>query len=638
MCGLAGFVDFRKQTTPEQLAAMTDALAHRGPDASDYRILSAPEGDVGLGHRRLSIIDLSPLGRQPMFSRDGRYTIVFNGEVYNYADIRKDLEGLGHVFISRTDTEVVLNAYIRWGISAVSRFLGMFAFVIYDSVHREVVACRDRAGVKPFFYAHSDGSFLFASELKALHHHPRFSKDLDIEGLAAFLRYGYIPAPRSIFRETRKLPPGHILILNLQSRQLRVEPYWDVFDAFNAPKLDLSEDEAVERFEDLFRSAFAYRMVSDVPVGLFLSGGYDSSLVAALLQRHRGERLRTFTIGFHDHAFNEAPWARRVAGYLGTEHTEHCCTTKEAQDIIRQLPDIYDEPFGDSSSIPTILLSRVARNSVKVALSADGGDEIFGGYPRYLRCRRWFARLQRVPRCLRTALARGAEVGSRCLSHLPGGKSPASFLCFGAAMLRCRDGAELLGEYVGLGSMSELSRLLRCRLGSPRTPFGQLQRLSPDNDDLARMTAAEYAMYLPDDILAKVDRATMSVGLEGREPLLDHRIIELAARLSSGLKIHGGTGKYLVRRLVHRYLPRAVMDRPKQGFAIPLVSWLRGELRGYVDRYLDAGRIRRAGVFHAETIRDWTTAFFEGTRYRGLETRIWHLLTFEMWRERWLGA
>lgn len=381
MCGISGFVDFAKNSNQQLLEKMNRIMAHRGPDGEGYAMYQTNNAVIGLGHRRLSIIDLSEGGKQPKSYKN--LHITFNGEIYNYLEIKKRLEDKGHIFNSHSDTEVVLHAYEEWGLEAVQQFVGMFAFVIYDDIANKLIAYRDRAGVKPFFYYYNNNVFLFASELKALMQHPAFEKNIDLNAAAIFLQIGYIPAPHSIFNNTYKLKPGHYLQLDFAAKNLSVAQYWNVYDAYNKPLLNISFEEALLETEKIITSACQYRMVSDVPVGVFLSGGYDSSCVTALLQKNNTEKIKTFTIGVPDDGLNEAPFAKEIATYLGTDHTEYYCTHKEAIDIIPQLPFFYDEPFADSSAIPTTLVSKIAREKVIVALSADAGDEVFAGYNRY---------------------------------------------------------------------------------------------------------------------------------------------------------------------------------------------------------------------------------------------------------------
>lgn len=628
MCGIAGYVDLRNQTPEGVLGAMTDALRHRGPDARGELQFQLAQGQLGLGHRRLSIIDLSSSGSQPM-SR-GSLHIVFNGEIYNYREIRQELQGRGCRFVSQSDTEVILAAVEHWGASeAVSRFNGMFAFAIYDASAGELVLVRDRAGVKPLYYYRHNGLLLFASELKAFLAHPAFDSSLSPEAITAFFRYGYVPSTECIFQSARKLPPGHLLRIDLATHAEQLHKYWDIYDSFNQPKLQLSLADATAQLEELLQSAFEYRMVSDVPVGVFLSGGYDSSIVTAMLQRHAARPLKTFTIGFEDEDFNEAPFARDIAHQLGTDHTEYVCTMAEAQQIIPTLADYYDEPFGDSSAIPTMLVSRIARQSVKVALSADAGDELFGGYNKYANALAFGNFAERIPKYLRSSALFGLlgkiplprQAGQRTLQNLRALYGGHASLC----------GLMHLDSQVFRND--ELSYLLTDRFAPRDSLFDTDGLLNRSNDALNKMLAIDYKTYLPDDILTKVDRATMSVSLEGREPLLDYRLAEFAARLPSQFKISGTERKHILKRIAHEYLPEKLLNRPKKGFSLPYYRWLRNDLRGLVNDLLEPGRIRRQGVLNASFVEKYKKMFFSGNEKTNVG--MWNLLMFQMWMERW---
>ena len=381
MCGIAGFCDFKNTLSEEVLSNMTRTLAHRGPDSEGYKVINESNFRLGLGHRRLSILDLSEKGNQP-FVRHG-ISIVFNGEIYNFKEIRQELTQIGYTFDSDTDTEVIIAAYKAWGMDSIKKFIGMFAYALYDQALSALFLVKDRVGVKPLYYYFDNQTFLFASELKAFHQNPAFKKEIDYDALALYLQYSYIPTPYCIFKNTHKIRPGHYLKFNLANKSFQEIKYWDVNDAYNHPKLSISFEEAVEETDRLLTSAFNYRMVADVPVGVFLSGGYDSSAVTSILQKNRTEKIKTFTIGFHEAKFNEATEAKKIAEYLATDHTEYYCTAQDAINVFHQLPSVYDEPFADNSVVPTILVSQLARKSVTVALSGDGGDEIFAGYNKF---------------------------------------------------------------------------------------------------------------------------------------------------------------------------------------------------------------------------------------------------------------
>lgn len=634
MCGITGFIDFSSKSTYEHLTCMTNALTHRGPDDSGVSIVDVDGVQIGLGHRRLSIIDLSINGHQPMHYND--WSIIFNGEIYNYKEIRKELEKEGCNDALASDTSVILRSFDRWGIKAIDKFIGMFAFAIVNKRTKRVYIFRDRAGVKPLYYYWKDDILLFASELKPLHKHPSFKKQINKDALALYFQYGYIPSPYSIFTNTYKVNPGHFLEINISAKHLIENSYWDVNTFYNKPKLKISEEDALQETESLLSSAFEYRMVSDVPVGVFLSGGYDSTVVTTLLQKDRTEKLKTFTIGFEEQAFNEAPYAREVAASLGTEHNEYYCTTKEAKNIIPELCYYYDEPFGDSSAIPTILVSRLARKHVKVALSADAGDETFGGYGKYSSVLTNLHRLNRIPEGVRYPTGFLMDLINPRYIPIINNKFRYQYIYEGIATL-------LRGKVISAPQIMKLSsqRILRkgisklC-LSAPEeldTLFDHETEINNFNDPLNKILAIDYKTYLTDDILAKVDRATMSVSLEGREPLLDHRIIEFVAMLPSYYKIKGSTRKYLLKKIVHKYIPSSIIDRPKMGFGIPVKDWLRSDMKYLIMEYLDKEKLDLHGFFDTDYVGKMTKNYFEG-RDDDFEL-IWVILQFQMWFCKW---
>jgi asparagine synthase (glutamine-hydrolysing) len=631
MCGIAGFCDFTKKSNRQILINMTDILYHRGPDDSGYSFYESEYANIGLGHRRLSILDLSSYGHQPMKFQN--LEIVYNGEVYNFKEIRKDLEKYGYHFKSNSDTEVILKAYHKWGMKAIVKFIGMFAIVIYDKEKQKLLFIRDRAGVKPLNYYFKDGLFLFSSELKSFHKHPKFEKEISRDALALFFQYSYILEPHTIFRHTHKLPAGHYAELNIQNSEFKIYKYWDVIDNYNKPKLDIGFEEAKKETEKLLKSACEYRMVSDVPVGMFLSGGYDSSAVTAILQKDRTEKLKTFSIGFHEEKYNEAHHAKKVAKHLGTDHTEYYCTQKDAQELLPLMPEIWDEPFGDSSNIPTTLVSRLARKYVKVSLSADGGDEIFGGYDKYTQTLKYQRIFSKVP--FAKTLASIMEMVNP--SYLIGLNKTYNFANRYEklkTMLKAKDEIEMMNGVVYYFIPSEVNSLLG-RAIDIKTSFDDKIRLNSHNDAVDKMMAIDYKTYQLDDILVKVDRATMSVSLEGREPLLDHRIIELVSQLPSSYKIKNGNKKYILKSIVHDYIPKELMDRPKMGFSIPLNEWFGDELKKYVLEYLDSQKVAKTGVLNVAEVERLKKQWLENSNFSA--NKIWLILTFMMWHERWVG-
>ena len=632
MCGITGFVDFNKKSNLTILKKMTDKLYHRGPDSSGYSFYSLNKYNIGLGHRRLAIIDLSQRGHQPM--KFDNLEIVYNGEIYNFREIRVELEKYGYSFFSNSDTEVVLKAFHKWGIEAVHKFNGMFAIAIYDKQNHKLILIRDRTGIKPLYYYYKDGLFMFASELKSFHENPYFKKEIDIKAVVLFLQYGYILEPYSIFKYTKKLRAGHYLEFDISSQRLKEVKYWDVIDFYSKPKLNITEEEAIEEVERILKSAFEYRMVADVDVGLFLSGGYDSSCVAAILQSNMSRKLKTFTIGFKEKSYDEAPYARKVAEYLGTDHTEYYCSPRDALEIIPKLPEIYDEPFGDSSAIPTTLISRLARRSVKVALSADGGDETFGGYDKYTFALFYLKIISKIPfiKILATMMD---YINPEYIPYFNKTYNfPVRYQKV-KSILRVKKIKNIL-QILKIVSQYFLEEELYKLLKVDKRNFDVNLNfdLDFDADDISKMLAIDYKTYLVDDILVKVDRATMSVSLEGREPLLDYRIIEFVSRLPSDYKIRNGEKKWILKRIVHKYLPKELMDRPKHGFSIPIFEWFRKELKEYLLYYLSEDRLKKREIFNYQNIIKLRDEYLEGKKIN--VHKLWFILMFEMWMDIWM--
>ena len=635
MCGISGFVDFKNRTSLEILEKMNRSIAHRGPDGEGYAIYSAEEYvSVGLGHRRLSIIDLTEGGAQPMHY-SGLH-ITFNGEIYNHAEIKTELEARGHIFESHSDTEVILHSYAEWGSNAVNKFIGMFAFVIYDESRHKIFACRDRPGVKPFFYYWHEGLFLFASELKAITHHPSFKKSLNYNALAAYLQYGYVPTPHCIFEHSHKLKAGHYLTLELNTKDLTTKQYWSVYDAYNKPTLKIELPEAIEETEKLLKNAFQYRMVSDVPVGVFLSGGYDSSCVTALLQSDNTQKIKTFTIGVPDAGLNEAPFAKEIANYLGTDHTEYYCTEKEALEIVPELPFFYDEPFADSSAIPTILVCQIAKRDVTVALSADGGDEVFAGYNRYDYLLKYGQKLKKIPPILRKSVA--AVMDKVPAQSIPGFNRSSLFHSRYdklKSVLKETSSENILQNLTRQFSFTELDGILKNKVSPLYTSFDSKEMDPEFFSELNYMMAIDYETYLQDDIMQKVDRAAMSISLEGREPFLDQRIIEWAARLPQNFKYNNGQKKFILKEIVHKYIPSSIIERPKMGFGIPIAKWLQNELSPYLKQYFSETFVTKQGIFNHAAISKIYASFLGGKIEKA--DKIWYLLMFQMWYDKWIN-
>lgn len=632
MCGIAGFADFRKKSSEEILAKMPCTVPHRGPDGQGVYFHQTGDAQIGFGHRRLSIIDLSAAANQPMHY-NGLH-LIFNGEIYNYNEVRNRLMELGHQFTTHSDSEVILHSWQEWGEKSIDHWRGMFAIVLYDERKQELVCIRDRAGVKPFNYYWKDGLFLFGSELKALTVHPGFQKAINKNAVASFLQYGCISHPHSIYKNTHKLPPGHLLRLKLSSKEISISQYWNVYDHYNKPKLDIGIEEALEETERILSESFQLRMVADVPVGVFLSGGYDSSCVTALLQRNSGEKIKTFTIGTTDKKLDEAPYAKAIAQHLGTDHTEYYCTPKEALDIIPELPHFYDEPFADSSAIPTILVSRLARKKVTVALSADAGDEIFAGYNRYDYISRYGNKLRAIPKPLRRMAAATMEkVSSESIPFLRNQYNFHSRYDKLKNLLNDPSPSELLKNLSQVFNKKDLHKLFATGFQELPTAHNNTELRAEFYDPLSYMMAVDYQTYMVDDILQKVDRATMSVSLEGRDPFLDQNIIEWAAQLPSDYKYHNGQKKYILKKIVHKYIPKEMMERPKMGFGIPIESWMGNELKELVQEYLSEKNLDH-GLFNVEEVKKLVSDFFNGRTEKHL--KIWYLLMFQMWYKKWM--
>jgi asparagine synthase (glutamine-hydrolysing) len=626
MCGLTGF--FGKPGPAEQLKAtvraMSDAIVHRGPDDSgDY--VDAASG-LALGFRRLAIVDLTAAGHQPMTSATGRYVIVFNGEVYNYEAIRTELRSQGDApdFRGHSDTEVMLAAIEAWGIErAVKRFVGMFAFALWDTRERVLHLVRDRMGVKPMYYGFASGTLLFGSELKALRRHPGFDATLDRNAVAAYLRFLYVPAPLSIYRGICKQQPGTIVTINA-NHELRTTTYWSAHEAAArgvANRFIGSEQDAVDELDSLLRDAVSLRMMADVPLGVFLSGGIDSTLVTALMQAQASAPVKTFTIGFSEGEYNEAHHAATIARHLGTAHTELYVTPKDAMAVIPKLPQMYDEPFADSSQIPTYLVSLMARRYVTVSLSGEGGDEVFGGYRRYFEGQRLLRAFGRVPGPLRRAVGRGiSAVPPRTWDRVLAWRLPQA----GSQMRKL---ARVLGarnlDSLYFDIVSHWPPGVVHDATEPPLPASNLA------DPVERMMLLDQISYLPDDILAKVDRASMAASLEAREPLLDHRVVELAWSLPTNMKVRGGTGKKILRDVLDRYVPRELIDRPKMGFKVPIDTWLTGPLRGWAESLLDEKTLREQGLLDVKQVRGVWTDFVEGRARQ--QDHVWAVLMLQAW-------
>jgi asparagine synthase (glutamine-hydrolysing) len=642
VCGIAGFVDLASRHTAEQMeravTAMRDTLTHRGPD--DQGCWIDPARGVAFGHRRLSVIDLSPAGHQPMVSSCGRYVIAYNGEVYSHPEMRRELEALGRTFRGHSDTEILVEAISEWGLEqTLPRLIGMFAFALWDRQACTLHLVRDRFGIKPMYWSLSPGLFLFGSELKALRAHPGLTARLDRDALAAFMRHNYVPAPHTIYRGVYKLAPGHRLAYPLGG-QPQVRAWWDfreVIGAAVAGRQVSSDGAVIEEFEPLLRDAVGCRMVADVPLGALLSGGVDSSLVAALMQVQSTRPVRTFTIGFRESGYDEAPHARAVAQHLGTEHTELYVDSSHALEIVGNLTEWWDEPFADSSQIPTYIVCELTKQHVTVALSGDGGDEVFGGYNRYLLGAGIWHRASRLPAWVNRRLAApllrmGSETfWERVAVLIPRRLRPSQFghkVHKLAASLSVHDPDALYLQMVS--HWREPEAIVR-HSREPKGPLWDPRNRALVPDLVERMQLVDTLTYLPDDILTKVDRASMAVALETRVPLLDHRVVEQAWRLPRRYKLRDGRGKWLLRQILYRHVPPSLVERPKMGFGVPLDQWLRGPLREWAERLLDGERLRRQDLFEVEPIRRRWAAHLAGENWA---YPLWNVLIAQAWIER----
>lgn len=649
MCGITGFIDPTIQHSGRVLKMMTDAIVHRGPD--DEGIWDDPGNGIALGHRRLSILDLSPAGHQPMHSSSGRYVIVYNGEIYNHHAIRTDLEGLSsRQWRGHSDTEVMLGAFETWGvIPTVKRLIGMFAIALWDKKDNILHLIRDRIGEKPLYYGIVGGAFVFGSELKSIKRFPKWDKNIDRNALVLFLRHNYIPAPYTIYEGIYKLPAGSLLSLpwsfgsNLQTDDLKPVSYWSAREAAElglATPFAGTEEEAVDELERLLRVAIRQQMEADVPLGAFLSGGVDSSAIVALMQAQSSRPVRTFTIGFHETGYDEARYAKAVARHLGTDHTELYVDPNDALAVIPKLPSLYDEPFSDSSQIPTFQIAELTKNHVTVSLSGDAGDELFGGYNRYFWADGIWRKIGWMPQHSRAVISRFLQSISprawdslfdRFMPIIPRRfreRRPGDQLHKLAEILTVQHPFEM---YHGLVSHWKKPTDVVLHSAELLTALTDSSRRLDTDDHISQMMYMDLITYLPDDILVKVDRAAMGVSLETRVPFLDHRVVEFSWRLPLSLKIRNGRGKWVLRQLLYKYVPRELIDRPKTGFGVPLGSWLRTDLRAWAESLLDEGRLKNEGYFNPKPIRQKWEEHLSGTC--NWQYYLWDILMFQSWLE-----
>lgn len=653
MCGLSGFWDpsasWDEDHCIKTLHAMADKIKSRGPDSEG--VWYDPATGFGLAHRRLAIVDLSPAGHQPMHSTSGRSVIAYNGEIYNADEMRSELVQAGIQFRGHSDTEVLLEGCERWGVEAmVKRCIGMFAFAFWDREHRRLSLIRDRVGIKPMYWGRCNGVWFFGSQPKSVVVHPSFDVRVNREAMARFIQYAYVPAPDSIYQDLQQLRPGHLLHIeaNGETSQIR---YWDLPEiAAGQIKqgTDATYPELADELEQLLLDAVERRMIAEVPLGAFLSGGVDSSVVVALMQARSAQKVRTFSIGFHEHGYNEAEHAAEVARHLGTDHTEMYVSHQQVLDLVPNIAEAYDEPFGDSSQLPTQMLCALTRKEVTVALSGDGGDELFAGYNRYLvseRLRQGYANCPQRFRQLSAGMLRALKPSTwdRIGRVIPAGRRPGMLgdkLHKLAAVIELENFDKVypaLLQYWPQGKGIDqipLDRPIVPGVASAVSPIGWSEGISAVTDPTMRMQLMDMLSYLPDDILTKVDRASMGVSLEARVPLLDHRVVEYSWRLPQSAKLVGGRGKLILRDVLSRYVPHELIDRPKMGFGVPLDSWLRGPLKDWAEDLLDPVNLREDDMFEVEPIRRRWSEHLSG--HRNWQYSLWNVLMAQAWRRVWL--
>lgn len=629
MCGICGYLNKNPNSHDQEiLNKMLTTLNHRGPDDSGTYI-DVNNLMIGLAQTRLSIIDTSKNGHQPMHFE--HLSIVFNGEIYNYREIKKELISLGHYFINETDTEVILHAHDQWGELAVNKFIGMFSYVIFNKKNNKLFCYRDRVGVKPFYYYFDNkGLFLFSSELKAFHQHPQFNKNIDNQSVTQFFKLGYIPAPATIFQNTYKLEAGHYLVYDIANSNFEITKYWDINHFYEKPSIKMDYEEAKLELEKLLISSCQYRMIADVPVGVFLSGGYDSTLVTSILQKNNIEKIKTFTIGF-ENGTNEAPFAKKIAEHLNTEHTELYCNAKDAKEILLDLPYYYDEPFADNSAIPTIMVSKLAKQKVTVALSADGGDELFAGYEHYRIINRNLVTLGKIPdsgkktvKAFTKFLHDSIPNNLITVKHKLNGFSETVNLPVKSKVAKLYEQMSYLPSYY-------LNNLLTEKKDGVENAFSA--NYSNFENYLTIPLAIDFKIFLQNDILTKVDRASMSVGLEAREPLLDHRLVEFVCQIPYNYKFDGLNLKKILKDITNSYIPKELLDRPKTGFTPPINDWLKNEFVDVVNHYFSEEQLEKSGFLNVTFAIHLKNEFFNGKLY--YKQTIWRILQFQLWFEKW---
>lgn len=627
MCGICGVVDYSKQTTLEIADNMIELLKHRGPDAQKSLKYESDNADILLSHARLSIIDTSELANQPMVYKN--LTIVFNGEIYNHQEIKKELIGLKHSFKTNSDTEVILHAFHEWGENSVAKLNGMFAFAIYNTSNQKLWLVRDRLGVKPLYFYYKENQMMFSSELKAFHQHPYFDKKINFSAVYDYFEKGYINGKHSVFQFVNRIEAATINSIDLKTKEIITKKYWDINSFFLKPKLKYEYTKAKQELKELLRSSYNYRMIADVPVGVFLSGGYDSTSVAAILQETSKNPIKTFTIGFHE-GNNEAEYAKDTARLLNTDHKEYYCTEKEAKSIVKEIPFFYDEPYADSSQIPTILVSKMAKENVKVVLSADGGDEQFIGYNIYHRMNKRIGMLSKLPLPLKYVSKIFFSIGYHVLP-------PGNYLK--------KEKFKILSETILLSENEMAHYSFNSARNTSQSILNKILKIEPSTNTISQFynnfknindvfSSMDIDGYLKEDILTKVDRATMSQSIEGREPMLDYRLMEFSAQLPNEFKYKNGVGKRILKDIVHDYVPKEMMERPKTGFAIPIIKWLKEDLSYLVDDFLSQEALKKSKVFNESEVLKLVKVFKEKDSV--VDGLIWKILVYQMWYNEWI--
>lgn len=630
MCGIVGYVDYINKSSKQTILDMTNSMTHRGPDGANTWSKLENNISISLGHRRLSILDLSENGSQPM-SFEG-LTIVFNGEIYNFKHIKKELTAKGYTFFSDSDTEVLLKAFHCWGPNSVNKLIGMFAYVIFSEKNNKFYLFRDRVGVKPLYYSCEDDYFIFSSELKSMTHFPSFKRTISSDGVIDYFSKGYISGPYSIYENVYKLSPGSYAIYDIKSKELIENSYWNIVDLYDASKFTHSYEEAVQNVEDLLVKSLEHRMISDVPVGTFLSGGYDSSLITALLVNNGHKKLNTFTIGFENKSFDESIHAKKIAEFLGTNHHELFCTASMMKDKALNYAEMFDEPFSDASAIPVLVLSELTKNYVTVSLSADGGDELFAGYDKYIIAERLHRKFSHSapfklfkyinPNLLKyiNFPINNRNTKSNILQRIgyANAKNPLGVM-------------KVMGSYL---TEYEEKELFNCISPREKSIYNQKKQYPYHNSDLHQMMSFDFQTYLRDEVMVKVDRATMFASLEGREPILDHKLIEYITRLPPEFHSKNHPQKSILKDIAHKYMPEDLLNRPKHGFSVPIGDWLRTDFKDLIMDTITNESIQKTGIFNKKTINKNINDYYSGKKIG--HKYIWTLFIYFQWQNKWL--